>query len=79
MDPKMRILKQITIDDAKEADRLFDILMGEERMPRKKFIQVYAKKVKNLDVQKIDNVKRPGLYKPQVVLNFVFCTNRQRR
>lgn len=50
MDPKARILKQITIDDAKEADRLFDILMGEERMPRKKFIQVYAKKVKNLDV-----------------------------
>jgi len=50
MDPKVRILKQITIDDAKEADRLFDILMGEERMPRKKFIQVYAKKVKNLDV-----------------------------
>jgi DNA gyrase subunit B len=50
MDPKVRILKQITINDAKEADRLFDILMGEERMPRKKFIQVYAKKVKNLDV-----------------------------
>jgi DNA gyrase subunit B len=50
MDPKARILKQITIDDGKEADRLFDILMGEERMPRKKFIQVYAKKVKNLDV-----------------------------
>jgi len=50
MDPKVRILKQIKIEDAKEADRLFDILMGEERMPRKKFIQVYAKKVKNLDI-----------------------------
>ncbi len=50
MDPETRILKQITIEDAKEADRLFDILMGEERMPRKKFIQAYAKKVKNLDV-----------------------------
>ena len=50
MNPETRILKQITIEDAKEADRLFDILMGEERMPRKKFIQAYAKKVKNLDV-----------------------------
>lgn len=50
MDPAARILKQVTIDDAKEADRVFDILMGEEVAPRKKFIQVYAKKVKNLDI-----------------------------
>jgi len=50
MDPKKRILKQVTIEDAEEADKLFDILMGEEVLPRKKFIQAYAQKVKNLDI-----------------------------
>jgi len=50
MDPDQRILKQVTIENAEEADRLFDILMGKEVLPRKKFIQAYAKKVKNLDV-----------------------------
>jgi len=50
MDPEKRILKQVTIEDAEEADRLFDILMGKEVLPRKKFIQAYAQKVKNLDV-----------------------------
>ncbi|TSA56821.1 hypothetical protein D4R42_02830 [bacterium] len=50
MDPEKRILKQVTIEDAEEADRLFDILMGKEVLPRKKFIQAYAKKVKNLDI-----------------------------
>ena len=50
MDPKTRILKQITIEDAAEADRIFDILMGDEVLPRKKFIQTYAKAVKNLDI-----------------------------
>jgi len=50
MDPQRRILKQVTIEDAKEADRIFDILMGNEVMPRKKFIQTYAKEVKNLDI-----------------------------
>ncbi|HPC30877.1 MAG TPA: DNA topoisomerase (ATP-hydrolyzing) subunit B [Candidatus Paceibacterota bacterium] len=50
MDPKKRILKQVTIEDAEEADRLFDILMGEEVLPRKTFIQAYAQKVKNLDI-----------------------------
>ncbi len=42
MNPKTRILKQITIDDAEEADRIFTILMGEEVLPRKKFIQSRA-------------------------------------
>lgn len=50
MDPDQRVLKQVTIEDAENADRLFDILMGKEVLPRKKFIQAYAQKVKNLDV-----------------------------
>ena len=50
MDPQKRILKRVTIEDAEAADRLFDILMGEEVLPRKKFIEAYAKKVKNLDI-----------------------------
>ncbi len=43
MDPKTRILKKVTIEDAEEADRIFTILMGEEVAPRKKFIQTHAK------------------------------------
>jgi DNA gyrase subunit B len=50
MDPEKRILKQVTIEDAENADRLFDVLMGKEVLPRKKFIQAYAQKVKNLDI-----------------------------
>ena len=50
MNPENRILLQVTIDDVKEADNLFDTLMGKEVMPRKKFIQAHAKKVKNLDI-----------------------------
>jgi len=50
MNPEKRILLRVTIEDAQEADRIFDILMGDEVLPRKKFIQIYAKKVKNLDV-----------------------------
>ena len=50
MNSEKRLLKQITIDDAKEADRLFDILMGDEVEPRKKFIQMKALAVKNLDI-----------------------------
>ncbi len=50
MNPENRILLQININDAKEADKIFDILMGEEVLPRKKFIQTHAKAVKNLDV-----------------------------
>lgn len=43
MDPKVRILKQVTIDDAREADRIFDILMGTDVPSRKSFIQSNAK------------------------------------
>ncbi|MBI2063211.1 MAG: DNA topoisomerase (ATP-hydrolyzing) subunit B [Candidatus Yanofskybacteria bacterium] len=50
MDPKSRILLQVTMKDAEEADKIFDILMGSDVLPRKKFIQTHAKNVKNLDV-----------------------------
>jgi DNA gyrase subunit B len=44
MDPSKRILKQVTVDDAREADRIFDILMGSDVPSRKSFIQSNAKK-----------------------------------
>ncbi len=50
MDPAKRILKRVTIEDAKDADRTFDILMGKEVAPRKLFIETHAKAVQNLDV-----------------------------
>jgi len=50
MDPANRILKQVTIADAEEANHLFDVLMGDEVEPRKKFIQAHALKVQNLDI-----------------------------
>ncbi|MCX6789093.1 MAG: DNA topoisomerase (ATP-hydrolyzing) subunit B [Candidatus Gribaldobacteria bacterium] len=50
MNPENRILLQVNIDDAKEADHIFDTLMGSDVAPRKKFIQVHAKSVKNLDI-----------------------------
>ncbi len=43
MDPKNRILKQVSAKDAEEADKIFDMLMGSEVGPRKSFIQTYAK------------------------------------
>ncbi len=49
MDPANRILKQVTVDDAAEADRVFDILMGTDVPARKTFIQSNAK-LANLDV-----------------------------
>ncbi|MDE5757433.1 MAG: DNA topoisomerase IV subunit B, partial [Allobaculum sp.] len=42
MDPKRRILKRVTIDDAMEADSVFSMLMGEDVKPRKEFIQQNA-------------------------------------
>ena len=50
MNPENRLLLKVEIEDAREAERIFDVLMGEEVLPRKKFIQTYAKKVKNLDI-----------------------------
>jgi len=43
MNPQNRILKQVTIDDAEEADAVFTMLMGDEVPPRKHFIQSNAK------------------------------------
>jgi DNA gyrase subunit B len=50
MDPMTRAMKRVVIGDAQEADRLFDILMGEKVEPRKHFIQSRASTVKNLDI-----------------------------
>ena len=50
MDPAKRVLLQVVVDNAKQADRTFDILMGNEVLPRKKFIQAQAKNVQNLDI-----------------------------
>jgi DNA gyrase subunit B len=49
MDPARRVMKQVTVDDAAEADRVFDILMGTDVPARKTFIQSNAKAA-NLDV-----------------------------
>ncbi|MBI2406582.1 MAG: intein-containing DNA gyrase subunit B, partial [Candidatus Harrisonbacteria bacterium] len=50
IDPSKRMLKVIEIEDAAAADRMFDVLMGEEVAQRKNFIQTHALSVKNLDV-----------------------------
>ena len=50
MDPDNRVLKQVTVEDASEADKMFDTLMGSEVDPRKRFIQTHALDVKNLDI-----------------------------
>ncbi len=50
MNPENRIMKRVTIEDAEKASEIFDILMGAEVAPRKKFIQTNAKSVKNLDI-----------------------------
>ena len=50
MDPNSRKLKQITVEDAEETDRLFRILMGEDVQSRKHFIMSHAKTVKELDI-----------------------------
>lgn len=49
MDPANRILQQVTVADAEDANKLFDILMGSEVEPRKHFIQTHALSVKNID------------------------------
>ena len=43
MNPQTRYLKQITVDDASQADEVFTMLMGDEVPPRKRFIQTHAK------------------------------------
>ena len=43
MDPARRVLRQVAIEDGAEADRIFDMLMGNDVAPRKSFIQTHAK------------------------------------
>jgi len=50
MDPQNRTLLLVTVDDAAEADRTFDMLMGSAVPPRRKFIQTHAREVRNLDI-----------------------------
>ena len=50
MDPENRVLLQVQIEDAMEADMIFDMLMGEHVEPRREFIQENALNVRNLDV-----------------------------
>lgn len=50
MNPESRTMLKVTIQDAEQADMIFDTLMGSEVAPRKKFIQTHAKRVKNLDI-----------------------------
>jgi len=50
MNPENRTLLCVNIEDAAEADRTFDMLMGAKVPPRRRFIQTHAKDVRNLDV-----------------------------
>ena len=50
MNPATRTLLRVNLDDAAAADEIFDMLMGDQVPPRKKFIQTHAKYVRNLDV-----------------------------
>ena len=50
MDPANRVMHRVSVEDAQATSELFEILMGDEVAPRKKFIQTHAKAVKNLDI-----------------------------
>jgi len=49
MDPEQRVMLQVTVDDAEKADEIFSLLMGEEVVPRRNFIQTNALEVSSLD------------------------------
>ena len=49
MDPEKRVLKKVHIDDAEEAEKVFEMLMGNEVPPRRRFIQTHASKA-TLDI-----------------------------
>ncbi len=50
MDPEIRTILQVAVEDAAAADKTFDMLMGAAVAPRRKFIQTHAKQVQNLDI-----------------------------
>ena len=50
MDPERRTLRRITLDDARRADEIFTILMGEQVEPRKEWIETNAKYAINIDI-----------------------------
>ena len=50
MNPTTRTLLQVNVEDAAKADGIFSMLMGDEVLPRKNFIQAHATSVKNLDI-----------------------------
>jgi DNA gyrase subunit B len=50
MDPERRVLLQVTLDDAAQADETFSVLMGEDVESRRNFIQRNARDVRFLDI-----------------------------
>ncbi|WP_380681618.1 DNA gyrase subunit B [Salinigranum sp. GCM10025319] len=50
MNPENRVLKQITVDDAAAADRMFSVLMGDAVAPRKQFIKEHAEDAEWVDI-----------------------------
>lgn len=50
MDPEVRSLLQVDLEDAMDADMVFETLMGDEVEPRREFIEDYARNVRNLDI-----------------------------
>jgi DNA gyrase subunit B len=50
MDPENRVMLKVGIEDAEKVSEIFEILMGDEVAPRKRFITTHAKAVKNLDI-----------------------------